>query len=140
MKKRKYSPCVVTNMVECKIVVSEFEFQSCNYVIFRNIYSWERYGLLSPTIEQIVRLLYFYKDSFDLKKPSLICYENKETVLSFISLFTAEQKKKKKKEKYPPNTPHKKEKENKTIGTSSICVNTIIFTMSSLQSHVHSIP
>ena len=42
------SSCIVANFLECDIVVSEFEFQSCNYVHFRTNNLAKIWILLSP--------------------------------------------------------------------------------------------
>ena len=71
-------------MLDCNIVVSEFELQSHYYMHF--LTNSLRKGmnlLIPPAIGSIVPLPFFYKDCFDIKLPTKVdMLLNKETKLN----------------------------------------------------------
>ena len=58
----------MAEMLDCDIVVSEFEFQSRNYIHFStNTLRKGMNPLILPNMGKIVSLLFFYKDGFTIK-------------------------------------------------------------------------
>ena len=72
---------VVANVLNCDIVVSEFELQSCFYVYIRtNTIGKYMNPIVLSAIGEIVPLLFFYKNSLDFKLPAKFGMPlNKET-------------------------------------------------------------
>ena len=62
---------VMANVLDCDILVSEFELQSRYYVYFRiNTLGKGMSPLIFPAMGKIVSLLFIYKDSFGIKQPT----------------------------------------------------------------------
>ena len=54
----------------CCLKVSEFKLQSCYYVHFgSNTLAYVMNPIIHPAISQVVSLLFFYKDKFEIKLP-----------------------------------------------------------------------
>ena len=71
---------VVANVLDFKIVVSEFEFQSLYYVYFRINILEKGMNPDPPAIDLKTQLLFFYKDGFGIKYPTNVDMPlNKET-------------------------------------------------------------
>ena len=63
----------MVNVLNCGIVVSEFELQSRHYVDFQSSTLEKGMSpLIHPTIGQIIPLLIFYKGGFDIKYPTRV--------------------------------------------------------------------
>ena len=64
---------VVANVLDCHSIVSEFEFQSRYYIHFLiNILEKGMDFLIPLTMDYILSLLFFYKDSFGIKLPMTV--------------------------------------------------------------------
>ena len=68
---------VMVNVLDCDIVVSEFELQQRYYNYFRtNTLGKNMSPLVLPVMGQIVPLLFFYKEALALNNPRrLICHK-----------------------------------------------------------------
>ena len=59
---------VVANVMDCNLIVSEFELQLFYYIHYRtNTLGKYMNSIVPPTMGQIVPLLFFYKDGFGIK-------------------------------------------------------------------------
>ena len=68
------APCgVMVKAMDCRIVVSEFELQSCYYVHFQtNTLGKDMNLLILQAIGQIIPLLFFSKDGIGIKWPTKV--------------------------------------------------------------------
>ena len=63
----------VTYVLDCDIVVNEFELQTHYYVQFRtDTFGKGKNSFIPSVMGQIVPLLSFYKDGFNIKEPTKI--------------------------------------------------------------------
>ena len=70
MEKGGCSCGVMVKAMDCRIVVSEFVFQSRYYVhLWANTHGKDMNHLIVPAMSYIVPLLFFSENSFDIKLP-----------------------------------------------------------------------